>query len=54
MEPSPADAQLEVAARTLERCCAIAAELLRLAGDRRHDGGDPDGRPSAPPLVSKR
>lgn len=53
MEPSPADAQLEVAARTLERCCAIAAELLRLAGDRRHDGGADRVSPAAPGPAAK-
>ncbi len=53
MEPSPADAQLEVAARTLERCCAIAAQLLRLAEDRRHDGGADRVSPAAPGPAAK-
>ena len=49
-EPTPAaEPQLAVAARTLERCCEIAAELLRLADDRRHDGSDPEaGRTRRP------
>lgn len=54
MDRTPAaEAQLAAAAETLERCCEIAAQLLRLAEDRRHDGGADRVSPAAPGPAAK-